>query len=250
MANRSLRRRDTIYLQERRNVPDFTFDRKVADVFDDMIVRSVPFYNELQRLIVELAARFVQRRSNVYDLGCATGTTLCLMSKAIADQTVRFHGLDNSIEMIKKARQKVARLGDKRITFTLQDLSSPFELVKPSIIVMAFTLQFLKPLDRRTLVESVHDSLRRNGCFILTEKVFGTDSSMTRLMSDFYCDFKRRNRYSELEIAQKREALQNVLIPYRLEENIRLLYDCGFPVVEIFFKWFNFAGLIAVKARS
>jgi tRNA (cmo5U34)-methyltransferase len=250
MAGRPLVRKDTVYLREMKSVPGFKFDRMVAEAFDDMIVRSVPLYDELQRMMVELAARFVQKRSNVYDLGCATGTTVRLMSKAIADQTVRLYGLDNSVEMIKKARQRLAQLRDPRITFVLQDLRSPFMLVKPSVIVMAFTLQFLKPLDRRTLIQLVHDSLRPNGCFILSEKVLGTDSLINRVMSDFYYDFKRRNRYSELEIAQKRQALENVLIPYRLDDNIRLLYECGFPVVEIFFKWFNFAGLVAVKARS
>ena len=240
---------DTLYSKQLQAVQDFAFDRNVADVFDNMVVRSVPFYKELQRMMVQLAARFVQKGTNVYDLGCATGTTLCMMSRAIRDQTVRFPGLDSSIDMIKKAKRKVARLGDTRITFVLQDLNLPFELVKPSVVIMAFTLQFLKPVRRRSLVQSVHDSLMPNGCFILSEKVLGADSMMTRVMNDFYCDFKRRNRYSELEIAQKRQALENVLVPYRLEEYIRLLHECGFPVVDVFFKWSNFSGLVAVKAR-
>jgi len=250
MAKQPVAGKDALYSRKMENVPDFTFDRAVADAFDDMIVRSVPFYREVQRMMVELAARFVQRRSNVYDLGCATGTTVCLLSKAIVDRTVRFYGLDNSPEMIHRAKRKVARLRDRRITLAHQDLNSPFTLTKPSVIVMALTLQFIKPPDRQAIVTSLYDSLLPDGCLILTEKVLGSDSMMTRLMSDLYYDFKRRKKYSELEIAQKRQALEDVLIPYRFDDNVRLLYDCGFPAVETFFKWLNFAGLVAVKARS
>jgi tRNA (cmo5U34)-methyltransferase len=214
-----------------------------------MIVRSVPFYAELQRMMVELAARFVQKRSNVYDLGCATGTTLSLLSQAVPDPTVRFYGIDSSREMLRKAEAKLAELKDGRLSLACQDLNSLGRLLNPSVAIMAFTLQFMEPMNRRTIVGSVHDSLRANGCLVLTEKVLGSDNLMTRLMGDLHHDFKRRNRYSRLEIAQKRQALEDILIPYRLEDIIRLLYDCGFPVVEIFFKWLNFAGLIAVKAR-
>jgi len=248
MANRPSRKIDRLYAEQLKNVPDFKFDRNVADAFDDMIIRSVPLYDELQRMMVDLAARFVQKRSQVYDLGCATGTTLCLMSKAIADPTVRFCGLDSSLEMLEHAKRKVARLRDKRITLASQDLNSPLTLVQPSVIVMALTLQFINPRHRQTLIKSLHDSLRPNGCLILCEKVVGADATMNRLMSNLYFDFKRRNRYSELEIVQKREALETVLVPYRLDENIRLLHEGGFATVEIFFKWYIFAGLIAVKA--
>jgi len=250
MASQPSRRIDRLYAKQLKNVRDFKFDRNVADAFDDMVIRSVPLYDELQRMMVDLTARFVQKRSNVYDLGCATGTTLCLMSKAIADPTVRFNGLDSSLEMLERANRKVARLRDKRVTLARQDLNSPLTLEQPSVIVMALTLQFINRRYRQTLIKSLHDSLRPNGCLILCEKVVGADSTMNQLMSNLYFDFKRRNRYSELEIAQKREALEKVLVPYRLDENIRLLHEGGFTTVEIFFKWYIFAGFIAVKAGA
>lgn len=249
MARRTSRRIDTLYSKRLKSVPDFKFDRRVADAFDDMIVRSVPFYNEIQSMIVRLAERFVQKHSSIYDLGCATGTTLSLLSKAISDPTVRFYGIDSSREMIRKAEGKLALSNDRRIALVRKDLNSLGGLSRPSVVIMAFTLQFLEPLDRRAVVASVHDSIMGNGCLIITEKVIGTDHLMTRLMGELHDNFKRRRRYSELEIAQKRQALEKILIPYRLDDIIRLLYDCGFPVVEIFFKWLNFAGMIAVKAR-
>ena len=250
MPKRVRGRIDEVYSKRMERVPDFKFDPVVAEAFDDMVVRSVPFYAEVQRMIGDLAARFVQQRTNVYDLGCATGTTLCVLSKVIPGKTVRFYGLDNSSAMIRQAKRKVAELDDGRITFMLRDISAPLRLINPSVIIMAFTLQFLKPLARRALVESIHDSLRPNGCLVLAEKVLGTDSLMNRLMADFHATFKMRNQYSRLEIAQKRQALENVLIPCRLADNVHLLRECGFPIVEVFFKWFNFAGLIAVKARA
>jgi len=51
-----------------------------------------------------------------------------------------------------------------------------------------------------------------------------------------------------LRSRKKREVLENVLIAHRLDDNIRVLYDSGFPTVEIFFKWYTFAESIAVKA--
>ncbi len=238
---------DRVYMKRRKTVSRFTFDRTVAHAFDDMVARSIPFYGELQQMIGELTARFVQRQTNVYDLGCATGTTLCVLSKAIPDASVRFYGLDSSPDMLTLAERKVATLDDRRIAFLLQDLAAPVKLVKPSVVIMAFTLQFLKPRQRRDLIQSIHDSLTPNGSLILCEKVRGSDSRINRLLVEFHHVFKRRNHYTELEIAQKRQALEKVLIPYRLDENVRLLHDCGFPIVEVFFRWFNFAGLIAVK---
>ncbi len=249
MARQPRRRNDTIYARKMRKVPSFTFDRRVAEVFDDMIVRSVPFYDELQRAIVDLTTTFVQRDSNVYDLGCATGTTLCLIAEAIRDRTVGLYGLDSSAEMIQEAKQRAAHVRHTQMMFVLKDLNSPFPLARPSVVIAAFTLQFVRPLNRRRLIESVHDALAPNGCLILAEKVMGNDSLMTHIMNDLHHRFKRRNRYSDREIAQKQQALEHVLIPYRLDDQLRLLHDSGFPVVEVFFRWFNFAGLIAVKAR-
>lgn len=249
MAVRPRRMTDTIYAHKMRRVPSFTFDRRVVEVFDDMIVRSVPFYDELQGAIVDLTTKFVQRDSNVYDLGCATGTTLGLIAQAIRDRTVGLYGLDGSAEMIQEAKQRAAHTRHTRTTFILKDLNSSFQFVRPSVVIAAFTLQFVKPLNRRRLIESVHDALTPNGCLILAEKVLGNDSFMTHIMNDLHHRFKRRNRYSDREIAQKKQALEYVLIPYRLDDHLRLLYDSGFPVVEVFFRWFNFAGLIAVKAR-
>ena len=128
-----------------------------------------------------------------------------------------------------------------------KDLNRGIEIENASVVVMCLTLQFIRPLYREKLVEEIHRQLNENGCFILIEKVLGEDSLFNRQFIKYYYDFKRRNNYNDMEIAQKREALENVLIPYKLMENRELLLNKGFRYVETFFKWYNFCGMIAVK---
>jgi tRNA (cmo5U34)-methyltransferase len=113
--------------------------------------------------------------------------------------------------------------------------------------MMLLTLQFVRPLVRNRLVESIQRGMTDNGCLILVEKVLGENSTFNRLFIKHYYEMKMRNGYSELEIAQKREALENVLVPYRLEENKAMLNEAGFRHVDVFFKWYNFCGIIAIK---
>ena len=127
------------------------------------------------------------------------------------------------------------------------DLNQGVEIENASVVVMCLTLQFIRPLYREKLVEEIHRQMNENGCLILIEKVLGEDSLFNRQFIKYYDDFKRRNHYNDLEIAQKREALENVLIPYKLMENRELLLRRGFRYVETFFKWYNFCGMIAVK---
>jgi tRNA (cmo5U34)-methyltransferase len=77
--------------------------------------------------------------------------------------------------------------------------------------------------------------------------VLTDDPAFARLFIDLYHDYKAAQGYSHLEIAQKREALENVLVPYRAAENVEMLRRSGFAEVETFFRWFNFAGFVAKK---
>lgn len=240
--------KDTLYAEPLDYVDDFAFDEQVAAVFDDMVSRSVPFYCEAQRMLAELASRFAKPNTEVVDLGCSTGTTLALMQSRIADPSVRFIGIDNSKEMLAKAEEKLAASG--RVgTYTLhqEDLHGAFSLGAASVVTMNWTLQFVRPIYRESLLRHVHDHLVEDGCFLLCEKVVTDDPQTNRLYIDLYYDYKRRVGYSDTEIAQKREALENVLIPYRMEENHALLRRAGFTLVDTFFRWYNWAGVIAVK---
>jgi len=114
-------------------------------------------------------------------------------------------------------------------------------------VLMVLTLQFVRPLRRERLIRNVLEGLNPNGCVILVEKVLGEDSIFNRFFIKYYYELKKKQGYSELEIAQKREALENVLVPYKLLENRDLLLDAGFRYCDVFFKWYNFSAMIAVK---
>jgi tRNA (cmo5U34)-methyltransferase len=238
---------DKVFNEEIKKPSDFKFSSKVASVFDDMVNRSVPFYGEIQRMIAELSAGQALPGTNVYDLGCATGTTLIGMNTTVAEE-IHFIGVDDSEQMLDKCRNKLQENGFKR-TFELikADLNQGIVIHNASVVVSCLTLQFIRPVYREKFIWSVYDGLISGGVFILVEKILAEEDCINRDFIKYYYDMKRRNHYSEMEISQKREALENVLIPYKLSENILLLRECGFAHTEIFFKWYNFAGLIAFK---
>lgn len=239
--------RDEVFREEQAKVGDFKFNREVAKVFDDMVGRSVPFYHEMQRMITEMAADFATPGSNVYDLGCSTGTTFIDIDPRV-DPSVRFVGIDNSNEMLAKCRQKLdAAKIQRQVDLQCMDLNTGVPVRNASLAMLILTLQFVRPLHRDRLIADVYRGLNENGALILVEKVLGEDSIFNRLFINYYYDFKRRNGYSELEITQKREALENVLVPYKLLENREMLLRAGFRYVDTFFKWYNFCGMIAVK---
>ncbi len=226
---------------------DFKFGKEVAVVFDDMLERSVPFYAEMQRMIAEMATDFAVEGTNIYDLGCSTGTTMLNLDATIRPQ-VKFIGVDNSPEMLDRCRAKLKQHGFQRDHELLcADLNSGIYIENASMVLMVLTLQFIRPLYRDKLVEQILHGLNPNGCLILVEKLIGEDSLFNRLFIKYYYEMKKNHGYSELEISQKREALENVLVPYKLLENREMLIRAGFRYCDVFFKWYNFCGIIAVK---
>ena len=239
--------RDEVFKDPTNRVDDFTFSKKVATVFDDMVSRSVPFYGEMQRMVSEIAADFATPGSTVYDLGCSTGTTMIGMN-SVLDESIKFVGIDESDDMLRKCDEKL-RKADFNRKYELRNgnLHQGIRLENASVVVLCLTLQFVRPLYRDHLIAEIYEQLNPNGALILVEKVLGEDSVFNRLFINYYYNYKRRNNYSEMEISQKREALENVLIPYRLMENREMLLKHQFRYFEVFFKWYNFAGLVAVK---
>ncbi len=239
--------RDEVFAEEHEAIADFRFGAEVARVFDDMLSRSVPFYGEIQRMVAELAEDIVVPGSKVYDLGCSTGTTMLMLDRVLP-RDVDFVGIDDSRDMLVKCDEKLREHGVKRrVALECTDLHRGIEMQDASLALMVLTLQFLRPLHREKLLADIFKGLRENGGLILVEKVLGEDSHFNRLFIKHYYDYKRRNGYSETEIAQKREALENVLIPYKLLENRELLLKSGFRYVDVFFKWYNFCGIVAIK---
>jgi tRNA (cmo5U34)-methyltransferase len=238
---------DKVFNEPLDRIADFKFNETVAAVFDDMVSRSVPSYGDIQRMLVELGAYFATEGSNIYDLGCSTGTTLALLHRALP---VRSHlvGVDSSAEMLDKCRDKLGQVGlADAIELKCEDLDRGVSIENASVVMLVLTLMFVRPLNRERLMAEIFRGMNQNGCLLLVEKVLGDGSLFNRLFIERYYAFKRRMGYSELEISQKREALENVLIPYRLQENRDLLLKAGFREVEVFFKWYNVAGFVAVK---
>lgn len=254
---------DALFARPQPRLADFRFDEKTAAVFDDMVSRSVPYYREIERMSAELAADFAVDGTAIYDLGCSTGTTLLEIWRLLTpNRRVRMVGMDASQAMIDKARAKfgqeglaVEPPGEKAAgdpagpiaRLVLGDLTAPFSLENASVALMLFTLQFIRPIQREGLLRRIHQGLCDGGCFIMAEKTVGDHPVLNRLFIEHYHAMKRRNGYSDLEISQKREALENVLVPYRVEENRELLRAAGFQHTDVFFKWYNFCAIVAVK---
>lgn len=247
MSGKIISEADKVFDKELKTVSDFKFGDNVVKVFDDMVTRSVPFYEEMQRMIGEMVVDFAAPGTSICDLGCSTGTTLLGIDPLIS-QDINFVGIDNSHEMVDRCRQNFTKLGvARKYSIEYGDLNQGVKLENTSVVILCLTLQFIRPLYREQLIKSICDQLNENGCLILIEKVLGEDSLFNRLFIKYYYDMKRRHHYSEMEISQKREALENILIPYRLSENLTMLQRCGFSSTEVFFKWYNFTGVIAKK---
>lgn len=239
--------KDEVFKEEINKVSDFKFGAQVANVFDDMVNRSVPYYGEIQRMIAEQAADFAKKGTDVYDLGCSTGTTMIGMNTLVSED-IRFIGVDDSAQMLEKCDLKLKEAGFKRpYELKAADLHQGIEIKNASVVVLCLTLQFIRPVYREKLLKKIAEGLVPGGALILVEKILAEESRFNRDFIKYYYNYKRRNHYSEMEISQKREALENVLIPYKLSENIHMMRESGFGHCEVFFKWYNFTGVTAIK---
>jgi len=238
---------DELFRNRRDFINDFDFGKNTAQVFDDMLNRSVPFYGEIQRMMAEMAGYFAVENTNLYDLGCSTGETLVSLKQKVPHE-VKFIGIDSSDDMLEKARKKLEEANiSHEYELIRSDLNQGVNIENASIVIMNLTLQFIRPLYREKLVRSIAEGINEGGCFIVVEKVLSANSLINRLFIKLYYDFKKRSGYNELEIKQKREALENILIPYHYDENRQLFLANGFKDCECFFRWYNFCGIIAVK---
>ena len=242
-------KRDYVFAAEETRSADFEFNEDVAEAFDDMVERSVPFYTEQQRMVREIAKAFWIPGTSIFDFGCSTATTAIGLGLDIPEAQIV--GFDNSWPMIDRASEKVREAGvDERVSIRHADLNgklSELEFKNASVAALCWTLQFVRPLNRDSLIRHIYDSLADNGALIVTEKVLTNNGHANRFFIDFYYDGKRRRGYSDVEISRKREALENVMVPYRMEENIELFKRSGFEIVETFFQWYNFAGFVCIK---
>lgn len=239
---------DKFYKNVKEIPEDFNFNENTANVFNDMLKRSVPHYYEIQDMICELTKIFIQKNSNIYDLGCSTGNTLLNVLTKLAEFPVTLIGVDNSEAMLSKIKTRLKRLGclDK-CELLNKDLNNKINFENASVIISNLTLQFIRPVNRGKLISEIYNGLNKNGAFILVEKIISENSKIRSIFVNLYYNFKLGKGYSKSEIFKKEKALQNVLIPYIYEENVTLLKKAGFRIIDEFFRWYNFCGIIAIK---
>lgn len=239
--------KDDIFLNP--SFKQFEFDEGVASVFDDMINRSIPYYEQSLRLSVDFVINSLQRAGNsgvVYDLGCSTGNFLLELSGRLKEGEYSLIGIDNSAAMIDRARLKTKTYG-KEIDFVCGDFLD-ISINNATAVIANYTMQFIRPMNRSSLIDRIFQAIRKDGIFIMSEKMTSPDKVLDKEMIQRYYLYKKEQGYSQNEITAKREALENVLVPYSLEENIQMLRNAGFKNVEVLFKWVNFATLIARKS--
>ena len=240
---------DKIFDKENSDYADgFKFDRQVASVFENMISRSVPGYENVITMSGILAEKFVKSNSNCYDLGCSLGATSLSIQKHLKGLNCRIYAVDNSEAMIERLQAILAMNADYPtpiipILANIQDI----EMSNNQLTAINFTLQFLKVEERYSLLKKIFDSMLPGGVLILSEKIKAENPTENNLLIDIYHQWKESNGYSKREIEKKREALENVLIPESIETHRTRLEEIGFKNFSVWFRCFNFVSMVAFK---
>ncbi|MDH3982508.1 MAG: carboxy-S-adenosyl-L-methionine synthase CmoA [Kiritimatiellaceae bacterium] len=239
--------KDQIYNESMAKIADFSFDAQVADVFTDMIERSVPGYRSIITMIETLTEHYAQPDTNLYDLGCSLGGASLSMRRGIMAENCKIVAVDTSESMVERCRKTMERDHNPTPVETVCADIRNVEISNASVVVLNFTLQFIPPTDRLQLLEKISAGMRPGGVLILSEKVIFEDEHLDSLLFDIHHDFKRAHGYSDLEISQKRSALEHVLIPETIPTHRDRLLNAGFTSVDVWFQCFNFMSMLAVK---
>lgn len=237
--------KDSIYASPMNTVGEFVFDQRVAEVFPDMIQRSVPGYMSTLATIGRLANRYACAHSHVYDLGCSLGAATMTMHENIHVEGVSMIAVDNSAPMLEKCRANLKNLASTpAIELRCEDIRETV-IANASVVVLNFTLQFVPIDERLSLLQKIHAGMQSGAVLILSEKVCFDNPDTQELLSSLHHDFKRLQGYTDLEIAQKRNALENILVPESIQAHKDRLNQAGFARSEVWLQCLNFASFIA-----
>ena len=227
------------------DIADFRFDKEVVEVFDDMVRRSVPGYDSMIQMIGLIARMYGQDNTNYYDLGSSTGAISLAIALNNKHQKNTFFAIDNSEEMVSKCKQNLDSKIDT-LKATCADINH-IHIENASIVVLNLTLQFIDVKDRSNLIKKIYEGLNPGGVLIISEKIHFEDKETQDQITNLHIDFKKENGYSELEIANKRQAIENVLITDTKAIHIERLKDSGFKDTSCFFQCLNFVSFLSVK---
>jgi tRNA (cmo5U34)-methyltransferase len=242
-----MEKKDNVFAGNIEKIVDFKFDEKVANVFEDMLRRSIPGYGTIITVTGMFAEKYAQPRTNIYDLGTSLGASALAMQQRIKTEGCKIFAVDNSKAMIERAKRFIDNSKHRTpIELVLADVRN-VNIHNASIVVLNLTLQFIKPSEREALIKKIYDGMVKNGILILTEKVTFSDTALNSRQSERYYDFKAFMGYSQLEISRKRDALENVMILDSLETHYERLRKVGFRHFDKWFQVFNFISIIAQK---
>ncbi|EBQ2131325.1 methyltransferase domain-containing protein, partial [Salmonella enterica] len=226
---------------------NWRFDHEVVQAFDEHVRRSVPFYDQVQTMISDISEWFVRDGSIIYDLGTSTGETIFrLKEKHKSKKNIRYIGIDNSLPMLEKARIKC---GDENVQFLHQNIISVTEFPSAGLVTAIYSLQFLPLSERRTVIERVSRDLYEGGAFIIVEKIRAESSYFEDIWLELYWDMKQSSGLNSEQVLSKAKSLRGILIPLTLSENIKMLEEAGFIIIDVFMKWYNFVGIVAIKTK-
>ncbi len=247
-----VKNRDEIYRAKTNNVSKFIFDEKVAAVFDDMISRSVPGYSQILQLLPTLVKQFQKTKGDYYDLGCSLGAGMLAIAQGLRSKTYtqkhNIIGIDSSAAMLAQAESVFAKTEYPNINFEFScaDINK-ITTTNAAMVLMNFTLQFITLDKRKELIQSIFDNLNVGGGLIISEKIKFDDSTTNEALIDIHHQYKADQGYSQLEISQKRDAIDNVLIPETLDAHLARLNTAGFKVVTPWFQNLQFISILAIK---
>ena len=227
------------------DIADFQFDDDVVKVFDDMVRRSVPGYDSMIQMIGLVARMYGQNNTNYYDLGSSTGAIMLSLALNNKNKNNQFIAIDNSEEMTRQCKKNLSDKVDN-LHVICEDINQA-SIKNASIVVLNLTLQFIDVKLRSSLIKKIYEGLNPGGILIISEKVHFDDELTQNHITKLHLDFKRENGYSELEIANKRQAIENVLITESKEDHLKRLLDCGFMETSCFFQCLNFVSFLSVK---
>ncbi len=234
--------------RNRKSQGDFVFNEQVADVFDDMVIRSIPGYETIVSTIGGFAKKYYRSNSNIYDLGCSLGGVTFEICKQLGESDFNLVAIDNSEAMVERLVEKKTKIGglDNSVKILCEDINDT-AIENASVVILNFTLQFLPPKCRNQLIKRIYNALIPGGILVLSEKIVLDDKSLNSLFIEMYHKFKESNGYSELEISQKRLALENILIPEPISVHKSRHVSAGFNSFEVWFQHLNFVSMISLK---
>jgi tRNA (cmo5U34)-methyltransferase len=239
--------KDKIFKDPLYNIVDFSFDNKVANVFEDMLKRSIPGYSAIISAVGMLTKIYSQPNSNYYDLGSSLGASALAMRRNVVHPNCKVIAVDNSEAMVARSKDIIGMDNSAIPIEIICDDIRNFKIENAAVVVLNYTLQFISPTNRNKIIQNIYDGMKEGAILILSEKIMFEDEELNKRQISRYHNFKKLNGYSDIEISKKKDALENVLIPDSIETHKKRLFNSGFKTADVWHQTFNFISIVAEK---